>query len=199
MIDAYLYLSNYEDFIGSIFLLQAKEGPQQLTPTDPTKYYGPALLSDQTRNVYQTRANSEGIIKTWGWALGGEYLLPANYRLNANVSYNKLSNAPEGFFTQFNTPDYRVNIGFGNSNVYNNWGFNLVYHYQDAFLYEGSFAVGNVPAINTLDAQISYKIPKIKLMFKLGGTNVLNHYYRNAFGNPSIGGLYYLSVGYNVF
>lgn len=199
MIDAYIYLSNYEDFIGSIFLLQAKEGPQQLTPTDPTKYYGPALLSDQTRNVYQTRANSEGIIKTWGWALGGEYLLPANYRLNANVSYNKLSNAPEGFFTQFNTPDYRVNIGFGNSNVYNNWGFNLVYHYQDAFLYEGSFAVGNVSAINTLDAQISYKIPKIKLMFKLGGTNVLNHYYRNAFGNPSIGGLYYLSVGYNVF
>lgn len=36
-------------------------------------------------------------------------------------------------------------------------------------------------------------------MLKLGGTNILNHYYRDAFGNPMIGGLYYLSVGYNVW
>lgn len=199
MLDAYVYFSNYENFIGSVFLLQAKNGPQQIAPADPNKYYGPQLGNDQTRNVYQMKANSEGVIKTWGWALGGEYLLPKNYRLNANVSYNKLSNAPEGFFTQFNTPDYRVNIGFGNSNVYKNWGFNINYHYQDAFLYEGSFAVGKVPAINTIDAQINYRLPNLKLMFKLGGTNILNHYYRNAFGNPSIGGLYYLELGYDVF
>lgn len=199
MIDAYVYFSNYENFLGSVFLLQAKNGPQQIAQTDPNKYYGPQLGDDQTRNVYQMKVNSEGVIRTWGWALGGAYLLAKNYKVNANVSYNKLSHAPEGFFTQFNTPDYRVNIGFGNSNVYNNWGFNINYHYQNAFLYEGSFAVGNVPAVNTIDAQINYKIPKVKLSFKLGGTNLLNHYYQNAFGNPAVGGLYYLSVGYNVF
>lgn len=198
MIDAYVYSSNYTDFIGSIILVQAKNGPQQMTPLDPNKYYGPQLANDQTRNVYQMYVNSAGMVKTWGWALGGEYLLPHNYKLNANISYNKLSNAPDGFFTQFNTPDYTANIGFGNPNVINNWGFSINYHYQDAFLYEGSFAVGNVSAINTVDAQISYQVPKIKLSFALGGTNILNHYYQNAFGNPMIGGLYYLSVGYNV-
>ncbi len=199
MLDAYVYFSNYKDFIGSVFLIQAKNGPQQLTPADPTKYYGPQLGSDETRNVYQMYVNSEGTVKTWGWALGGDYLLPKNYRLSANVSFNKLSNAPKGFFTQYNTPDYRVNIGFGNDDVLNGWGFNIHYRYQDAFLYEGSFAVGEVPAVNTIDAQINYKIPKIKLMFKLGGSNILNHYYRNAFGNPLVGGLYYVSVGYNTF
>lgn len=199
MLDAYAYFSNYNNFIGSVFLIQARNGPQQITPADPNKYYGPQLASDNTRNVYQTKVNSEGTVNTWGWALGGDYLLPKNYRLSANISYNKLSNAPEGFFTQFNTPDYRANISFSNPDVYKGFGFNVSYRYQDAFRYEGSFAVGNVPAVNTLDAQVNYKISKYKLMFKLGGTNVLNHYYQNAFGNPMIGGLYYLSIGYNVF
>ena len=36
-------------------------------------------------------------------------------------------------------------------------------------------------------------------MVKLGGTNVMNKYYRNGFGNPEIGGLYYVSLGYNLF
>lgn len=199
MLDAYVYFSSHKDFIGSILLVQAKGGSQQIAPADPQKYYGPQLGSDATRNVYQMYVNSEGTVKTWGWAFGGNYVLPGNYRLSANVSYNKLSNAPEGFFTQYNTPDYRVNIGFGNSNVYKNWGFNINYHYQDAFLYEGSFAVGKVSAFNRIDAQINYRLPEIKVSFKLGGTNILNHYYQNAFGNPSIGGLYYLAVGYNVF
>lgn len=199
MLDAYVYFSNYENFIGSIFLIQAKDGPKQISPLDTTKYYGPQLASDETRNVYQTKVNSEGTIKTWGWALGGQYLFTKNYRLGANISYNKLAHAPKGFFTQFNTPDYRANISFSNGDLYRGIGFNITYRYQDAFLYEGSFAVGNVPAVNTIDAQISYKVPKYKLLFKLGGTNLLNHYYQNAFGNPMIGGLYYLSVGYNVF
>jgi outer membrane receptor protein involved in Fe transport len=199
LLDAYIYLSNYQDFIGSIFLIQARNGPQQITPLDTARYYGPQLGSDETRNVYQTKTNSEGVIKTWGWALGAEYRLPKNYRAGANVSYNKLSNAPKGFFTQFNTPAYRVNVSFGNPDVYKRVGFSISYRYQSAFRYEGSFAVGDIPAVNTIDAQVNYQIPKYKLVLKLGGTNLLNHYYQNAFGNPMIGGLYYLSVGYNTF
>jgi hypothetical protein len=35
-------------------------------------------------------------------------------------------------------------------------------------------------------------------MVKVGGTNIMNHYYRTAFGNPAIGGLYYVSFAYNI-
>ena len=36
-------------------------------------------------------------------------------------------------------------------------------------------------------------------MFKIGATNLWNKYYRSAFGNPQVGGLYYVSFAYNVF
>jgi hypothetical protein len=105
------------------------------------------------------------------------------------------------FITYFNAPKYRYNLGFGNSGIdkEKRLGFNITYRWQDAFFYESDFRQGNLPAFGTLDAQVSYKLPKQKLLFKLAGTNITNHYYRNAFGNPYIGGLYYASIGYNVF
>jgi hypothetical protein len=36
-------------------------------------------------------------------------------------------------------------------------------------------------------------------MIKIGATNLLNKYYVDAIGNSQIGGLYYISFGYNVF
>lgn len=35
-------------------------------------------------------------------------------------------------------------------------------------------------------------------MIKLGGSNIFNHYYKNAYANPEVGGLYYVSFGYNL-
>ena len=49
------------------------------------------------------------------------------------------------------------------------------------------------------DAQVSYKIPSVKSLIKLGATNLTNHYNINATGNPAIGGLYYMSIMYNVY
>jgi hypothetical protein len=65
--------------------------------------------------------------------------------------------------------------------------------------YQGDFANGLVPAFQTLDAQLSYKFPAQKVLLKIGGTNILNQYYRDGFGNATIGGLYYASIGYNLF
>ena len=50
-----------------------------------------------------------------------------------------------------------------------------------------------------LDAQISYKFPQFKSVLKIGGNNILNQYYVNAIGNAQVGGLYYVSIGYNIF
>jgi outer membrane receptor protein involved in Fe transport len=50
-----------------------------------------------------------------------------------------------------------------------------------------------------MDAQVSYKFPKIQSVVKLGANNLLNQYYITALANPSIGGLYYVSFGYNIF
>ena len=101
--------------------------------------------------------------------------------------------------TFFNTPKYRFNAGISNEDFYKHFGFNIVYRWQDEVLWEGTFGTGEIPSFGTLDAQLSYRISKIRSVVKLGGSNVLNKYYRSAFGNPEVGGLYYVSFGYNIF
>ncbi|MBD0287222.1 MAG: hypothetical protein ICV79_17615, partial [Flavisolibacter sp.] len=44
-----------------------------------------------------------------------------------------------------------------------------------------------------------YKVLQNKSVIRIGATNLLNNYYKNAFGSPEIGGLYYVSLGYNLF
>jgi len=78
-------------------------------------------------------------------------------------------------------------------------GANLAYRWAQGFYYQADFANGNIPDVQTLDAQVSFKLPKTKSIIKLGANNLLNQYYYNAIGNSQIGGLYYLSFGFNVY
>jgi len=95
---------------------------------------------------------------------------------------------------------FRANFGLNNSGflLKNRLGFGVNIHYQDDFIYEGTFAVGKISSFQTVDAVLTYKVPKIKSMVKAGGTNIFNRYYQTAFGSPSIGGLYYVSFAYNI-
>ena len=88
-----------------------------------------------------------------------------------------------------------ANTGFGPNNLL---GFNLAWRWQKGFFYENDFTQGDLPAYNTVDGAFSVKAPKIKSLIKIGATNLLNQYYQTAVGNPSIGGLYYVSFAYNV-
>ena len=102
----------------------------------------------------------------------------------------------------FNAPKYKANVNVGNSGFGpgKRVGFNLAYRYQGGFLFQGDFATGNLPAVQTLDAQVSLRLPKAnKSIIKLGATNLLNQYYYNAIGNSQVGGLYYISFGYNIY
>jgi hypothetical protein len=108
---------------------------------------------------------------------------------------------PAGFITNFNAPNFRANASFGNTGFgpSKRVGFNLSYRWQDAFFYTTTLANGTVPAYHNLDAQVSYRFPKIRSMARIGGTNILNQYYITAIANPSIGGLYYVSFAYNIY
>lgn len=88
------------------------------------------------------------------------------------------------------------NSGFGKGDRF---GFSVVYRWTDTFRYEGTFGAGEMPAVRTVDAMVSYKLPATKSLIKVGATNLFNKYYRTGWGNPQIGGLYYVSFGWNVF
>ena len=109
---------------------------------------------------------------------------------------------PTDFVAYFNAPKYKTNLSLSNTGFGpgKKLGFSVAYRWQDGFFYQGDFANGNLPAVHNLDAQISLKIPKAnKSIIKLGATNLLNQYYYNAIGNSQIGGLYYVSFGYNIY
>jgi outer membrane receptor protein involved in Fe transport len=93
-----------------------------------------------------------------------------------------------------------VNAGFANSGLGKKklFGFNVMMRWQDAFTWDGELANGPVPSVTTVDAQLSYRLRKINTMIKLGGSNIFNNYYKNAYGNPEIGGIYYISLGYGL-
>ncbi len=188
LIDVYGYYSEYKNFLGRIIAVQSSTVPLDTS------------VGLAYPNKYSIVVNSDGKVKTQGWGFSLQYLLPHNFTINANLYSDELKSSSTNFITGFNTPKYRTNIGFGNIGFLgkNAFGFNVVYRWQDKFYYEGDFTTGNVAAFGTLDAQISYKMSQNNLLFKLGATNLINHYYINAYGNPSIGGLYYLSVTLNL-
>jgi outer membrane receptor protein involved in Fe transport len=177
LIDAYTYFGKYQDFLGRN-----------------------ALYQPATNTIYSTVVNSSTQVKTHGFGFGLDYKLSAGYSAFFNIYSDVITDVPSGFQSYFNTPKYRLNTGFTNSGLGKSKriGFNAVVHWQDAFEWDGELANGPLKAFSTVDAQVNYKFPKLKSMIKLGGTNILNHYYRNAYGNPKIGGLYYVSLAYNI-
>ena len=191
LIDVYGYYSQYKNFIGRVAVGRGTSGDPAKAPSD--------LASPFTTNNYSFVGNTTQDVNAIGWGASVDYQLGRGYRANVNVSSDQLNNVPANYFTQFNTPKYRFNVGVSNNNVGKNIGFNVMYRWQDKVNYEGTFAAGEIPAFGTLDAQVSYRFTSIKSVVKLGGSNVLNKYYYSAFGNPAIGGVYYVSLGYNIF
>ena len=186
LVDVYGYFSKYKDFLTRTVVIQ--DGSTDAIPFD-------------TLNFYSVAVNSPTTVDISGWGASIEYQMDGNYFIRANAFGDHINNVPTGFKSYFNTPEIRFNLGFGNSGFGKDdrLGFNIVYRWQDGYFTESDFRQGDVPSYGTLDAQVSYKFPKPKILLKLGGTNITNHYYITQFGNPSIGGLYYLSIGYNVF
>jgi outer membrane receptor protein involved in Fe transport len=202
LIDAYYYYNNFRNFLGGQVVVQDRADEPTPAPL--------SLLSANTRNVFSFPVNSTENLRNHGWALGADYMLPRGFTIGGNVSYNALigeDQLPEGFETSFNTPNYRYVLNFANRNLVKNLSFAVSYRWQDEFVWQSSF-VGPVirgrnesvvPAFSTLDAQVSLKIPKMKSIVKVGGSNILNQGYIQAWGNPTVGGMYYISILFDEF
>ncbi len=185
LIDLYTYYSKYKNFIGRVNAAQFKN------PQNPAQGY----------TGYSISVNSANKVNTYGYGIGLNYLLSKGFVIDFNFSSDKIDNGDASFADYFNTPNYRTNVGFSNSGLGKRKliGFNVQYRWQDTYYTVSDFRQGQVGAYATIDAQVSYKFMSIKSIVKLGATNLLNNYYKTQFGNPAIGGLYYVSFGYNVF
>lgn len=128
--------------------------------------------------------------------MGITYNFYKKYTLSGNVNYNNIRTNDEKdvFVTGFNTPNWITNLSFGNREVIRNLGFNVVWKWQDSFLWESPLANGTIPAYHTVDAQVTYRLPQYKTTIKVGGANVFNQRYIQYAAGPTIGGLYYVAI-----
>ncbi|MEI7960312.1 MAG: TonB-dependent receptor [Chitinophagaceae bacterium] len=192
LIDVYVYSGKYNNFISGVTVLQSRNAAAP-SPLD--------VLDANKRMAYSISTNADGEVSTKGWGLSLDYLLPRNFSVSGSIFSDEIGELPGGFISYFNTPKMRANIAINNSGFLcnNRLGFSANLHYQDGFIYEGTFSVGKLESYQTIDAVLTYKLPAMKSLVKAGGTNLLNKYYKTGYGSPAIGGLYYVSFAYNIY
>lgn len=193
LVDADFYVNAYRNFMA-----QVEVNLPLGKNVDSIGYY---MFNRNQNERYRLWTNSTARVFNYGGSLGIRYLnFFKNFNFNGNLSYAKLDRKTEqdGLEESFNTPEWMVNASVGNPSVFKQLGFNLSWRWQSAFLWQSFIANGNVPAYSTLDGQISFNVPDGKLNIKVGGSNVLNHYYIPFIAGPGIGGHYYVSLKYNL-
>lgn len=187
-VDADVYYNVYRNFMA-----QVEANIPNGTNPDSLGYY----LSDRTRQSrYRLWTNSQTTVYNYGASLGLRYSFRGNWVVSANASLAQLSRkeSGDGLEEAFNTPKWITNVGVSNPNLWQGMGFSVNYKHQSSFLWQSSLATGIVPVINNVDAQISYRINPLKLVVKLGATNLLNRPYTTFVAGPSVGGFYYLAL-----
>ena len=203
-IDVDAYANVYDGFLGQI---------QVFVPKGETAGSNAAVIAmiDRNRDAtlpsganaaskgqerYRVYTNAKNKYSTYGSSLGLTYNFYKTFTISGNVNYNKIKGitSPDLFVTGFNTPDWTTNLSFGNRAISRNVGFNIVWKWQNSFLWESPLVTGAIAAINNLDAQFTFRVPKVKSTIKLGGTNIFNNRNIQYAGGPTIGTLYYVAI-----
>ena len=215
-VDAFYFHSQYTDFIA------AQSFYQLLTPGG-----GPVALSNSANyRTLQVNFNNYNEIYVNGAGLGLEYGLGRGFTLSGNYAYQvgtvtlrdaqgnvrknragqevvkrKMSDPDVAQLGRnfFISPENRYNISLSNPRITDRLGANVTYRWTDRMWVEQGTTAGDVflPSWTSVDAQVSYKVPSVKSVFKFGGTNILNNYYAQGYGLARIGGLYYVSITFD--
>ena len=191
VIDFSAYYNKYKDFISQEVVIAPYYG-------EVNNSNGLAIqaIANGDFQAYSAYTNSSADINSYGASVGLDMKVLGNFDLGGSYTFTKLDfdrDANPDVMLNFNTPEHKFKANFGNEELFKNFGFNLSYRFSDDYFWEATFGEGVVPEFHVLDAQVSYAVPSIKSLFKLGGTNITGQEYFTAFGTGFIGSMYYLS------
>tara|TARA_R110001592_G_scaffold87871_2_gene259224 strand:+ start:733 stop:3450 length:2718 start_codon:yes stop_codon:yes gene_type:complete len=189
-LDVSAYYNVYEDFIS---------GKNVLVP-----FYGTvgdnslSLLALQNSDfkAFQVYTNSSADISSYGASIGLNTKLYKGYDVGVSYTYAKFdfdqASDPD-FEAGFNTPEHKVKLQFGHTELFKNFGFNINARWQNEYVWESTFLDATIDSRTVIDAQINYAVPSIKSIFKLGGANLTGQEYFSAPGVGAVGSQYYVS------
>jgi len=189
-IDANIYRNAYQDFISTEAVI--------------SPYYGQVgdnglsilAIANGDFETYSAYTNTDAEIESWGATVGVRTKIFNDYDLSANYTKSVLEFDQEAypdFATNWNTPEDKWKVQFGNTNLFDNVGFNVAWRWFSDFYWEATFGNGDVPSTHVIDAQINFTLPKWNSVIKIGGANIGGDEYFTAFGSGFIGTQYYIS------
>ncbi|GAO42305.1 TonB-dependent receptor [Flavihumibacter petaseus] len=195
-VDVNYYYSRYTNFI--LNAVVARPSHPVMADGEVNTDAAADLLNGGSQN-FQLYTNASDKASGQGATLGLTYNLNRGFTVGGNVTWSSfiLGDADPSKVAPFNTPKWSTNLNIGNTNLYRNFGFNANWHWQDAFDWYGPFngmRPGPVTAYSLIDVQINKKLPQLKSMIKIGASNLLNNMITTAYGSPTIGGVYYVSL-----
>lgn len=198
--DLNYYFSGYTDFLLNQVVIEPEN--DVLLPDGTVNPAAAADILAGNSHLYQLYTNAADRVTAQGATLGLTYALPRNYSLGVNgtLATFDIRDANPNNVPGFNTPKYKTALTFGNTKVTDNFGFNIAWRWQDTYQWYGTFnqmRPGTIEAFSVVDAQISYKVAPIKSVIKLGASNLFNNKVYQAYGSPSIGAIYYLSLTFD--
>lgn len=207
VIDFDAYSNTYDGFLGQV---------QVYVPIGETIGTDAAVLAmlDRNRDAtaatattaaskgqdrYRVYTNAKNTYHNFGSSLGVTYNFFKKYTVGGVVNFNQMksNSSSDIFVTGFNTPKWSANLSFGNREITKKIGFNVIWKWQDRFLWESPLVTGTISAFSTIDAQVTYRVPAAKANIKLGAANILNHRYLQYAGGPTLGGLYYIAFTFD--
>ena len=195
-VDLNVYYNEYDNFLSTARVASPYYGdvnaplgsPQSLLTIDALRY--------GDRRIYQVYTNTTAQITSLGFGVGLTKKVYQNFEVGANYNYSEYSfdqAQDPAFVPGFNTPKHAVKGSIGNSNLFNNFGFNVNVRWNTAYVYQSTFADGVVPEMTVFDAQINYGIPKLKSVVKLGAANLFGKEYVQVVGAGSIGNQWFIN------
>ncbi|WP_299105937.1 TonB-dependent receptor [uncultured Winogradskyella sp.] len=188
-VDFSTYYNKYQDFISSEVVIAPLYG----SVADGSAI---AAIANSDFTTYSTYTNSDVDVNSYGASIGLSTKILSDFDLGGSYTFTKQDfdqAANPNFETYFNTPEHKFKAHFGNTELFKNFGFNVAYKFSDDYFWEATFGDGIVPEFHTFDAQINYKIPSLKSIIKIGGTNIGGKEYFTIFGSGYIGSMYYAS------
>ncbi|MBL7857056.1 MAG: TonB-dependent receptor [Cyclobacteriaceae bacterium] len=181
------YYTTYTDFIGG----------DNYALKNPTTHQGNLVPAG---TIYSPYTNSPEDVTSYGLGIGINYKFFKEFILNGSYNYATFDDNTDensAFRAGFNTPNNKIIVGISNAKLAKNLGFNINFRWQEEFLWQSDFGEAMIPEYGVLDAQVSYMIPSMKTIVKLGGTNLGGGDYRTNFGGPFVGQMYYLSLTFD--
>ena len=187
-VDLNVYYNAYDGFINQRIVITPNTG-------STNDLSGVQDIATGNWTAFQTYANTSADVASYGANIGLNTKI-AGFDLGVNYTYAKLDFDQEkdsDFSAGFNTPEHKVKASLGHTDLFKNFGFNFNVKYSTEYLWQASIANAFVPERTIFDAQINYSVPKIKSVFKIGGSNLGGTEYQSAVGAGNIGSQFYVS------